>query len=210
MVTAARCQWQQVCLTMHGPTHERAFTGLEAAIVLIAFVVVAAVFSYVVLNTGFFVTQKSQEVIFSAVAQSDSALGPIGGVYGITDPVSGQLVKINFSCRLAFGTTPVDFSRVTIVYNNGTLLETLRMDPATYNPAGCQEGTGTWAVYQRTNDQDSDNQLGSGEVFMISACPSLPPVKDDTIHLEVRPPIGVAIDITRSVSNLEGPVTRLH
>jgi flagellin-like protein len=30
-----------------------AFTGLEAAIVLIAFVVVAAVFSYVVLSTGF-------------------------------------------------------------------------------------------------------------------------------------------------------------
>jgi flagellin-like protein len=30
------------------------FTGLEAAIVLIAFVVVAAVFSYVVLGAGFF------------------------------------------------------------------------------------------------------------------------------------------------------------
>jgi len=38
-----------------------AFTGLEAAIVLIAFVVVAAVFSYVVLGAGFFTTQKSQE-----------------------------------------------------------------------------------------------------------------------------------------------------
>jgi len=37
-----------------------AFTGLEAAIVLIAFVVVAAVFSYVVLGAGFFTTQKAQ------------------------------------------------------------------------------------------------------------------------------------------------------
>ena len=35
------------------------FTGLEAAIVLIAFVVVAAVFSYVVLGAGFFTTQKA-------------------------------------------------------------------------------------------------------------------------------------------------------
>nr|P17603.1 RecName: Full=24 kDa flagellin [Methanospirillum hungatei] len=32
------------------------FSGLEAAIVLIAFVVVAAVFSYVMLGAGFFAT----------------------------------------------------------------------------------------------------------------------------------------------------------
>ncbi len=42
---------------------EEAFTGLEAAIVLIAFVVVAAVFSYVILGAGFFTTQKSHEVV---------------------------------------------------------------------------------------------------------------------------------------------------
>ncbi|MEA3282061.1 MAG: archaellin/type IV pilin N-terminal domain-containing protein, partial [Euryarchaeota archaeon] len=41
---------------------ERAFTGLEAAIVLTAFVVVAAVFSYVVLGAGFFTSEKSKEV----------------------------------------------------------------------------------------------------------------------------------------------------
>ncbi len=34
--------------------NDAAFTGLEAAIVLIAFVVVAAVFSYVMLGAGFF------------------------------------------------------------------------------------------------------------------------------------------------------------
>ena len=195
---------------MHEREREQAFTGLEAAVVLIAFVVVASVFSYVILNTGFFVTQKSQEVVYSAVAQADSALGPITGVYGVTDPVSGQLVKINFSCRLAFGNTPVDFKHVAIVYNNATLLETLQMDPATYNPTGCQANSGTWAVYQRINTQRTDNQLGSGDEFMISACPTQPPVKDDTIHLEIRPPNGVAMDITRTVANIAGPVTRLH
>ena len=38
---------------------ENGFTGLEAAIVLIAFVVVAAVFSYVVLGAGFYTTQSA-------------------------------------------------------------------------------------------------------------------------------------------------------
>jgi flagellin FlaB len=42
-----------------------AFTGLEAAIVLIAFVIVAAVSAYVVLGAGFITMQKSQEVIYS-------------------------------------------------------------------------------------------------------------------------------------------------
>ncbi|WP_321506820.1 flagellin [uncultured Methanoregula sp.] len=209
-MTTSRYHGQQAYLTMHEQTHDQAFTGLEAAIVLIAFVVVAAVFSYVVLNTGFFVTQKSQDVIYAAVGQSDSALGPIGGVYGVTDPVSGQLVRINFSCRLAFGNTPVDFGSMTIVYNNATMLETLQRDPAIYNPAGCQANSGTWAVYQRVNSQSNDNQLRSGEEFMLSACPTQLPVKDDTIHLEIRPPNGVAMDITRSVGSLSGSVTRLH
>ena len=44
---------------------DEGFTGLEAAIVLIAFVVVAAVFSYVVLGAGFFTTQKAQQVIYN-------------------------------------------------------------------------------------------------------------------------------------------------
>jgi flagellin FlaB len=51
---------------------EAAFSGLEAAIVLIAFVVVAAVFSYVMLGAGFFATSKSQEVTYSGIKQTTS------------------------------------------------------------------------------------------------------------------------------------------
>jgi archaeal flagellin FlaB len=51
---------------------DNAFTGLEAAIVLIAFVVVAASFSYVVLGAGFFTTQKAQETIHIRMQQVNS------------------------------------------------------------------------------------------------------------------------------------------
>jgi flagellin FlaB len=60
----------------------RAFTGLEAAIVLTAFVVVAAVFSYVMLNAGFFTTQKSKEVIHTGVEQATSSAQLTGNVIG--------------------------------------------------------------------------------------------------------------------------------
>jgi flagellin FlaB len=61
---------------------KRAFTGLEAAIVLTAFVVVAAVFSYVVLNAGFFTTQKSKEVIHTGIEQATSSAELSGNVIG--------------------------------------------------------------------------------------------------------------------------------
>jgi len=60
----------------------KGFTGLEAAIVLTAFVVVAAVFSYVVLNAGFFTTQKSKEVVHTGVAQATSSIELSGDVIG--------------------------------------------------------------------------------------------------------------------------------
>jgi archaellin len=39
-------------------------TGLEAAIVQIAFIVMASVFSNVVLGAGFFTTRKAQETVY--------------------------------------------------------------------------------------------------------------------------------------------------
>jgi len=53
--------------------NEKGFTGLEAAIVLIAFVTVAAVFSYILLGAGFFATQKSQEVVHTGVSRQRAA-----------------------------------------------------------------------------------------------------------------------------------------
>lgn len=97
-------------------TSSDAFTGLEAAIVLIAFVVVAAVFSYVVLSSGFFTTQKAQETIYKSVEQSTSNLQLIGNVYGIsTDNVN--ITQIRFSIGLAPGAPPVDLTKLTLAFS---------------------------------------------------------------------------------------------
>ncbi|PWR72956.1 archaellin/type IV pilin N-terminal domain-containing protein [Methanospirillum stamsii] len=85
---------------------DSAFSGLEAAIVLIAFVVVAAVFSYVMLGAGFFATQKSQEVTYSGIKQSTSNMVLDGQLYGngktitqltfyLTVPEGGQPQKMS-------------------------------------------------------------------------------------------------------------------
>jgi flagellin FlaB len=99
---------------------EDAFTGLEAAIVLIAFVVVAAVFSYVVLGAGFFTTQTAQATVHTGVAQASSSLEVVGNVMGISNE-GDQLSYANISVALTAGGTAMDLDQMVVSYtdNNG-------------------------------------------------------------------------------------------
>jgi archaeal flagellin FlaB len=96
------------------------FTGLEAAIVLIAFVVVAAVFSYVVLGAGFFTTQKSQETVYKGVEQASTNIQMIGNVYGISTTGSSAIDEIKFSIGLAPGAPTIDLTGLRIVFSTAT------------------------------------------------------------------------------------------
>ncbi len=101
--------------------NENAFTGLEAAIVLIAFVVVAAVFSYVVLGAGFFTTQKSQQVVHAGVTQAASNIVVKGNVYGIDGAMGTKTPAtvglIQFDLGLAAGGLPVDVTKIQMVFS---------------------------------------------------------------------------------------------
>ena len=54
--------------------NEHGITGLETAIVLIAFVVVAAVFAFVVLSTGLFSSERSKESVYAGVRKTRSTM----------------------------------------------------------------------------------------------------------------------------------------
>jgi flagellin FlaB len=91
--------------------NEDAFTGLEAAIVLIAFIVVAAVFSYVMLGAGFFATGEAQRVVDTGVAQASSAVELSGPVI-VNASADGNVTDIRFFLQLAAGGAPVDMQKV--------------------------------------------------------------------------------------------------
>ncbi|MDI3497515.1 archaellin/type IV pilin N-terminal domain-containing protein [Archaeoglobus sp.] len=101
---------------------EKGFTGLEAAIVLIAFVVVAAVFSYVMLGAGFYTTQKSKRVVDTGVQQASSSL-TLDGQYIYVDASknhggktgsSGEVSTIYFYVTQTAGGSPVDLEKTSI------------------------------------------------------------------------------------------------
>ena len=59
---------------------ERGITGLETAIILIAFVVVAAVFAFAILNAGLGATSNAEDAITTAQSETQSTLAPRGDV----------------------------------------------------------------------------------------------------------------------------------
>ena len=68
---------------------QRGITGLASAIVLIAFVVVAAVFAFVVITTGLFSGQRAQETLQAGLKEARTSLAPKGSVVAVQATVAG-------------------------------------------------------------------------------------------------------------------------
>ena len=174
-----------------------AFTGLEAAIVLIAFVVVAAVFSYVVLGAGFFTTQKSQEVVHTSVSQSSSSVEVIGDVYGkATTPASGIDI-LEFSLGLTAGGSVVDMNSTVMTYTTESNYTILTRDTA-YSPGGSPAVAGNWTIESVKNPVTNGSVLERGEQFVMQVKLPANLAKDKQFTLEVKPAVGATLSITRT------------
>ena len=186
-------------------SREEAFTGLEAAIVLIAFVVVAAVFSYVVLGAGFFSTQKAQESVHTGVQQASSSFEILGNVYGVdtTTAVSphSQINYLNFTLGLAPGGMPIDMSKITMVFANQSVRADIGrpLAPAVLLP-NQNPGANNWSIVRDING-NGNTLLESGEqmdivVHLTESENSI--ASRDSFNLEIRPIVGPALSISRT------------
>ena len=101
-------------------------TGLETAIVLIAFIVVAAVFAFTVLTTGLFTTEKAKQTAQAGVGETQSTLTLKGSVIATatTEDCPGDeaicVKTISFKLGQAAGSDPVDLepTRTLITYSD--------------------------------------------------------------------------------------------
>lgn len=64
----------------HPAADQRGITGLETAIIMISFVVVASVFAYTVLSAGVFSAEKGKQAIHAGIEQAQGAMSLVGGV----------------------------------------------------------------------------------------------------------------------------------
>jgi flagellin FlaB len=160
------------------------FTGLEAAIVLIAFVVVAAVFSYVVLGAGFFTTQKSQETVYKGVEQASTNIQMIGNVYGMA---SGSTInKIEFSIGLAPGAPTIDLTKMRLVFS------TAATTPVEYT----WDGTNKFTVSGNAATCDK-GAMAQNDQCKLSF--TVDPVGVNTkMTIEIRPSVGASLPFTKT------------
>jgi flagellin FlaB len=174
--------------------NDEGFTGLEAAIVLIAFVVVAAVFSYVVLGAGFFTTQKAQQTVHTGVSQATSAVEPSGPV-SIHSTDGSTIDNITFYLQLAAGGSPVDMSKVTYTVSTSQNVQTFTNASVLYS----------WV--QQNQPIDPNQGLHAGllnprEMVLVSVDPGFTAAQlgvNSPFVVQVNPPIGAALPIARTV-----------
>jgi archaeal flagellin FlaB len=174
-------------------SNDEGFTGLEAAIVLIAFVVVAAVFSYVVLGAGFFTTQKAQETVHTGVQQTTSAVEPSGPV-SVYSGDGSTVGNITFYLQLAAGGAGVDMSKVQYTVSTPTKVQTFTSAGVNY----------TWVKENTVAGSNHDTHAGllnPREMVYVDINPAFG--TDMGINtkfiVEVKPPIGAALPIARTI-----------
>jgi archaeal flagellin FlaB len=150
--------------------HQKGITGLETAIILIAFVVVAAVFAYTALSAGLFSTQKAQEAVYSGLKEAQSSLELRGPVVATGNATGGVVKQISFVISNALGGQSVDFTEpsANTTSNNG-LADTDSTNKVVIKYIDASQ-TVTDLFWQATplGTNDSDDLLDPGEKFQIT------------------------------------------
>jgi len=167
--------------------NDAAFTGLEAAIVLIAFVVVAAVFSYVMLGAGFFTSQKSKEVVHTGVDQATSSIQTSGDVIAKGDGT--EVTEVDLTLMLTAGNNPIDLNKLVVSYR----------DDATYAP-NIWDGSADYpanAVWVASNQATADNMLEQFEKVRLTIDTTAQNIGVNTrFSLEVKPQAGAILPVS--------------
>ena len=188
--------WERLIRAFH--RDERGITGLETAIILIAFVVIASVFAYSVLSAGVFSSQQGKQAVYSALGQARATLVLVGSVVAQSDGSSATALVLNVSKPL--GGAPVDFSPPDDVNADGLAdsgsthvavisyyTDTIRTDDLAWTKT--QVGKG-----------DDDDMLEVGEAFEITV--DLTGVGESigtytSFNIELKPAMGAVLKISR-------------
>lgn len=165
---------------------DEGFSGLEAAVILIAFVVVAAVFAYVMLGTGFFATQRMQEVTYAGVKQSTSTAITDGFVRGQYDIDKG-LITLSLSISVPETGEAIDLSEMIYYYSrNGDAGNAIPLTAVSPNSGLLSPGENTRVRL----DLEAAGMTG--------------PMAGGRFSLEVKPPVGASTLIQRTLSDTYG------
>lgn len=190
---------------------ENAFTGLEAAIILIAFVIIASIFSQLVLGAGILTTQSAQETIYTGTNNAGSAMYVSGNIKGVrtqlTNPQSIRSVLIPLRTVGEGEGIDIRTMRIRVISESNLEELTLNQTYMNINPR-----SGRWSVQSSLNS-DGDSLLEEGEEFLINATllysADMVPYHTFTIELKSVGG-GIPLRISRTIPSALFPLTNLE
>ena len=190
---------------------QKGITGLETAIILIAFVVVASVFAYTVLSAGLFAAERGREAVHAGLEGARSTMELRGGVIALAATPGGNVTGLTFTVSSALGGEPVNFTPPTGNTTDLTVNQVASdhvvvisyIDEYQHKP----DLLWTW---KPIGDDDEDNLLEEGEKFQITLGGStadagliqaLDPdlTKGKTFTIVIKPPVGAPLRIERTI-----------
>jgi len=186
---------------------ERGITGLETAIILIAFVVVATVFAFIVLTTGIFSAERGKETVFAGLQKARGTMEIRGGVIVTATPP--DVDTIQFAVATAAGGDPIPLDpaatalRTVIAYRDATIYDH-DVQYTTIEIVG-----------------DGDLLIEPGELAVVTVAIAgigadagdvgAPTITANTRWtLEIQTPVGATIDLTRQMPGEIDTVMQLH
>jgi flagellin FlaB len=184
------------CLKALGNVHrgEKGITGLETAIILIAFVTVAAVLAYSVLSAGIFSSERGKEAVYSGLESAKASMEVSGNVYANSS--DGTTVDyIQYQVASVLADDDVDLAHIVMNYQ----------DDAVYT------SNITW-YYDIIGG--SGTMLGPNEVadisVNVSAISGTTLIAYEDFTLEMIPTSGAAIQLKRTLPGDIVTVMNLH
>ncbi len=184
---------------------EQGITGLETAIILIAFVVVATIFAFVVLTAGVFSAERGKETVFAGLEKARGSAELRGGVVVTATGSTLAVDDIQVAVSTTAGGEPVPINP------SGTTNRTV----IAYRDDSIVDNDVTYVVTNIVGD--SDNLLEPGELMLITVDVNgggITPVPDldpnERFTIEVQTPVGAVLDVTRQIPAELAVVMQLH
>jgi flagellin FlaB len=190
--------------------NQKGITGLETAIILIAFVIVASILAYIVISAGLFSSQKAKQAVNDGFAQTGATIELKGNVVASVDtsdkdPKNWVVTNIYLTLSGVPGGDPID---LTAPPAKGSTDPPTNKLIVSYSDSYNQYPSLPWTATFVGSD-NGDSILDPGEMAQInvdvsvvndgagSAAEKLLPYH--TFTLEVKPNNGPVLTIERTV-----------
>jgi flagellin FlaB len=180
--------------------NQKGITGLETAIILIAFVTVASVLGYSVLSAGIFSAERGKETVYRGLEQAESSMELRGSVLALGE--NGSVTSIQFPVGCVLAGQAVDMTDTT-----GDNVVVINYADKSYHGEDI-----IWTKTLLGTERGAEDMLEADETMLVTV--TVPDDADlqayDTFTLQVVPNKGAALTIKRTLPGSINAINDLH